>query len=194
MVTSSTAFSLSRSESLKALISACASDNSLSLSANTNTHKKNKNSKFKTQKTQKKKKKSRRRTLRIELHFRTSNFILEAIELHLHRIRTVQQIHELVGVHARRPHSSSAAAPPCRASPLLERSRHRQRGAAAVAGNLRHRRSTYRESKKKSKNPLSHSNAPRTTRFQIARARNNETRITHHINRARKLDLGNGGF
>jgi len=38
-VTSSTAFSLSRSESLKALISACASDNSLSLSANTTQHK-----------------------------------------------------------------------------------------------------------------------------------------------------------
>lgn len=38
-MTSSTAFSLSRSENLKALISACASDNSLSLSANTTQHK-----------------------------------------------------------------------------------------------------------------------------------------------------------
>ena len=132
-MTSSTAFSRSRSENLKALISACASPNSRSLSAQPNTTSGRKRNQYSYRD---KSKQNQARNAADRAAFRTSDFILEPIELHLDRIRAVKQVYELVRVHTW-PHLRP---PPRQALPFLERSRHRQRR------RLHRRRSPVRKS------------------------------------------------
>ena len=118
-MTSSTAFSLRRSENLKALISACASPNSRSLSAKSTQE----------SSTTKRDKLIDRKYIRIppkntgSSRIRTSDFILQPIQLNFHRIRPVQKVYELIRIQAgahRRP-------PPGTPLPLLEGLRYRQR-------------------------------------------------------------------